>query len=146
MRALIFALLAIVACGPPDVESQDEFQSRMEAGERARAEAVAENDRRELETSLRAAREQETIRSEALAQLTGQVDPDPDEEAQRRPISYEELVDICSSRDDQCVVDTLVVGPHDANTLRWLADAYDNLGMRDERNRVLRQLHGLTGE
>lgn len=146
MRALILAVLAIVACGPPDVESNDEFQARMEAGEAARAQAVFENDQRELETSLQAAAEQENIRSQALAELTGQVEPNPDEEDQREPITYDELVDICRGRGQECIIDTLVVGPHNAETLQWLADAYGDTGNRDAQARVLRLRHGLVGD
>ena len=141
MRALVVTLLAIVACGPPDVESRDDFMRRMEAGERARAEAVAEADQREVEVSLRAAREQESIRSETLAELTGQTELDPEAE-ERPPMTYEELLAVCGMRDEQCVIENLVGGPHNAETLTWLADAYGRAGRNEDRMRTLRMARG----
>ena len=50
-------------------------------------------------------------------------------------------------RDDMCVVENLVSGPHNAETLGWLADAYDRLGRPEDRRRVLRTRHAfLNGE
>ena len=144
MRAAIVTMLALVACGPPDVESRDDFLERMEQGARARDEAVAAADQHEVEVSIRAAEEQASIRSETLAELTGQTELDPDAVDERTPMSYEELLEVCGLRDSRCVVEHLAGGPHSEETLGWLADAYGQMGRHEDRMRTLRRLHGLA--
>lgn len=146
MRATFLTFLVSsvfgAACGPPEVESREAFIQRMEAGERARAEAVAKADQQEVEVSLRAAQQQESIRSQALAELTGQAELDPNAEPPE-PLTYEELYEICGMRNPQCVVDNLAGGPYTLESLDWLAEAYDELDRPRDRQRVLRIRRGL---
>ncbi len=136
-------LLSLIACGPPDVESREDFIQRMEEGARAREQAVAQADQREVEASIRSAEEQESIHNATLAEFTGRAEPDPDA-PELEPMDYEELVDVCGLRGDECVVQNLQPGPHNYQTLTWLADAYERLGRREEQARTLRIRHGLS--